>query len=353
MAHGKKTPRNWKQGAPVRSLKENNALVAASLPKANTPSCRALSGFIRNLLDYNCISKEYPAPPTPEEYAQLDNPTHEIIMEDQRLFHPGLDSSTSTEDKWAVTKALFSTDLQKYGALRFTFDWTLNKGTHWNRVMTSLLIKHWLNAKKQGLFSKSGINPSHMTESKAEGMVTRWIRGRAFDIQSGRNQPEKIRKVEKNKKKRVESSLRHLGQPALQLIPDADCCSETEWEPSEVEYEKIGLIWRSQQYEAFLHAVDWTVTVLKTSGLDLQQVDTLALFKRGISTSIHIIDWNWMLGIVLARWAFIRLESLLIKTAKLRMTAPEGLTRTATTEKPDGAEATTIMSLVIKEYNPQ
>jgi hypothetical protein len=158
-------------------------------------------------LDYNDISKEYPAPPTPEEHAHLDNPTHEIIMEDQRLFHPGLTSSTSTEDKWAVTKALFSTDLRKYGALRFTFDWTLKEGTHWNRVMTSLLVKHWLNAKKQGLFNKLPINPSHMTESKAEGMVTRWIRGRASDIQSGRNQPEKIRRVEKNKKKRVVSKF--------------------------------------------------------------------------------------------------------------------------------------------------
>lgn len=211
--------KNWKQGAPVKSLKANNALVAASLPQANTPTSRALYLFIRTLLNYNGTSKEYPAPPTPDEHARLDNPTQDVIMADQRIFQSTLDDLISPEDKWANTKALFSADLQKYGASRFTFDWSLKEGPHWNSVMTILVVKHWLNANQKGLFSKKGINPSHITESKLEGLVTRWIRGRGFEITSGRNKPEKVRKVEMNKKKRVVSKFfyQHMNVVSRQL----------------------------------------------------------------------------------------------------------------------------------------
>jgi len=43
---------------------------------------------------------------------------------------------------------------------------------------------------------------------------------------------------------------------ALPLIPDADCCSETEWEPEQIKHEKTDLVWRSQPYKSFLHLTD-------------------------------------------------------------------------------------------------
>lgn len=197
--------KNWKRGSPVKSLKANNALVAGSLPTANAASCRAISTFLRTLLEYNTL-KNYPPPPTEDEHTTLIQPTKETIMSDCRVFVPEPETAVSKEDRWANTKAMLLADLRKYGVTRFTFDWTLQEGYEWNRIMTTFTLKHWLHAKRQGMFSKLSINPSHTTEAQLEGMIARWIRGRASEIRSGRNDPQKCRVVENNKKKRAVSN---------------------------------------------------------------------------------------------------------------------------------------------------
>ncbi|EGG04110.1 uncharacterized protein MELLADRAFT_65136 [Melampsora larici-populina 98AG31] len=229
--------------------------------KANAASCRAISTFLRALLEYNTL-KSFPPPPTVDEHTTLIQPTKETIMSDQRVFLPEPETVVSKEDRWANTKAMILADLQKYGVTRFTFDWTLQEGYEWNRIMTTFTLKHWLHAKQQGMFSKLSINPSHTTEVQLEGIIARWIRGRATEIRSGRNDPKKRRVVENNKKKRAlfkyrrDSAKRHLDASWTELITDADCCSETEYEPDQIRYEKIGLVWRSEQYSAFLHSID-------------------------------------------------------------------------------------------------
>ena len=204
-AHGNRRLQNWKHGAPVKSLKANNALVADSLPKATSPACRALSSFIRNLLHYNPVDKSYPLPPTAEEHAQLCHVSQQVIMDDQQIFSPyhALQPSPTPTQLSSWLERLFLADLQQYGVTRFTFDWQLTEGSNWNRMMTILLVKHWIHSKKHGAFSNLPINPAHTTEIKLAGMIIRWIRGRAVDIRSGRNNPEKLRAIEKHKKKKT------------------------------------------------------------------------------------------------------------------------------------------------------
>ncbi|EGF97542.1 uncharacterized protein MELLADRAFT_114249 [Melampsora larici-populina 98AG31] len=252
-AHKTHQVRNWKHGAVVKSLKANNALVASSLPKSNSQICRPLAKFTRMLLEYNNIHKSYPLEHTCEERLQLQYLTQEATMSDQRIFvlEPAVLSSLT--DNSARQKMVFLADLQQYGMQRATFDWSLKEGCRWNQVMTSFVIKHWIHAKERGDFGNLPINPSHITHTKLEGILMRWIRGKASDIRSGRNAPEKLRVIENNKKKRQlfkyrhDSFERHLGQESLKLIPDADCCSETEWEPDQTKHKKVGLVWRTSR----------------------------------------------------------------------------------------------------------
>ena len=186
-AHGNCRLQNWKHGAPVKSLKANNALVADSLPKATSPACRALSSFIRNLLHYNPVNKSYPLPPTAEEHAQLCHVSQQVIMDDQQIFSPyhALQPSPTPTQLSSWLERLFLADLRQYGVTQFTLDWQLTEGSNWNRMMTILLVKHWIHSKKHGAFSNLPINPAHTTEIKLAGMIIRWIRGRSVDICSG------------------------------------------------------------------------------------------------------------------------------------------------------------------------
>ncbi|EGG06303.1 uncharacterized protein MELLADRAFT_63534 [Melampsora larici-populina 98AG31] len=254
--------RNWKHGAPVKSLKANNALVAGSLPNANSRVCKVLATFTRMLLEYDHISKSYPLGPTCNERLQLRFLNQEATMSDQRIFALEPEVLTQLTNDSSRQREVFLADLRQYGIERFTFDWGLKKGCRWNQVMSILVIKHWRHANKRGDFGNLPINPAHTTYTTLEGMLTRWIRGRATEIRSGQNTPEKLRAVENNRKKRLlfkyrrDSFVRHLGKESLDLIPDADCCSETEWEPEQLDQKKVGLVWRSQQYRSLMHRVD-------------------------------------------------------------------------------------------------
>lgn len=51
---------------------------------------------------------------------------------------------------------------------------------------------------------------------------------------------------------RAETIKRHLKTDSSLLLPNADCCSDTEWDPEALKYPRVGLRWRSQSYEDFL-----------------------------------------------------------------------------------------------------
>ncbi|EGG02642.1 uncharacterized protein MELLADRAFT_66212 [Melampsora larici-populina 98AG31] len=254
--------RNWKHGTPVKSLKANNALVADVLPKSNSQICRLFAKFTRMLLEYDPVHKSYPLEPTSEERLQLKFLTQEATMSDQRIFVLEPTVLSSLTDNSTRQRSVFLADLRQHGIQRATFDWSMKEGCRWNQAMKILVIKHWRHAKQRGDFGSLPINPAHITHTKLEGILMRWIRGQASAIRSGRNTPEKLRVIENNKKKRQlfkyrrETFERHLGEESLDLIPDADCCSETEWEPEEIQHNKVGLVWRSQQYASLLHSLD-------------------------------------------------------------------------------------------------
>jgi hypothetical protein len=125
-------------------------------------------------------------------------------MDDQQIFSPHhtLEPTPTPTQLPSRSEQLFLADLRQYGVTRFTFDWQLTEGCHWNHMMTILLVKHWIHSKNQGAFSNLPINPAHTTEIKLTGMIIRWIRGRAVDIQWGRNNPEKLLAIEKQKRKK-------------------------------------------------------------------------------------------------------------------------------------------------------
>lgn len=57
-------------------------------------------------------------------------------------------------------------------------------------------------------------------------------------------------------KYRKETVDRHLGPEASSLLPSAECCSDTEWEPDAIQHPTKGLVWRSVPYTGLHHQVD-------------------------------------------------------------------------------------------------
>ncbi|EGG11893.1 uncharacterized protein MELLADRAFT_101657 [Melampsora larici-populina 98AG31] len=212
------TSRYWKKGASVKSVKSLNASVAKSLPKHTSAIARSFAAFTRFLLGYEESTKTYPTKPTNHELSLLHTATQDEILSDQRIF---LNLTVDmTEKTWSPFKEFFMADLKTYGVSRMTFDWDARDTRGWNCIVAVLV---------------GSIG------------VLRWLRGRAEDIRLNRLDSEKLCRKEQQRKKRVE---------AKQLLPDSDCCSDTEWDPEEIKYESLGVPWRSQQYSTLLHRID-------------------------------------------------------------------------------------------------
>ncbi|EGG06653.1 uncharacterized protein MELLADRAFT_106620 [Melampsora larici-populina 98AG31] len=250
----------WKKGAPARSIKALNSSVAAVLPKSTEFISISLAKFTRILLSYDKVSKSYPSKPTPEELQNLPTLNQQDIISDERVFSTTVVEAGSTSDKRAIL--YFSADLNNYNIGRATFDWSASDNSQWNRTMAVFVTKHWLHAKKQGWFDHKPLDQSHCTQGNCIGLVLRWIRGRSEEIRTARRSPDKVLLKEQARKKRMlfeywqQSLSLVIEAEASDMMPDPDCCSDTEWEPDQTHYNWIDVIWRSQQYSQILHKLD-------------------------------------------------------------------------------------------------
>ncbi|EGF97510.1 uncharacterized protein MELLADRAFT_114282 [Melampsora larici-populina 98AG31] len=254
--------RYWKKGAPPKSTKALNASISGTIPKSTASISMCIATFTRTLLGYDSITKAYPLSPTPQELAQLPSLEQQYILSDQRVIHADLIETGDTN--MTRSMALFSADLRNHGIHRVTFDWNAPNNSHWNRTMAIFVAKHWMYSRTRGLFKEKSVNKLHCTEFNCISLVLRWVRGRSEEIRNGRRSPAKRLKKETGRKKKQLFEYRHqslsrlLGseESASELMPDSDCCSETEWQPEETQYKSIGLIWRSSQYSQILHQID-------------------------------------------------------------------------------------------------
>ncbi|EGG12189.1 uncharacterized protein MELLADRAFT_89355 [Melampsora larici-populina 98AG31] len=247
----------WKRGTPPTSIKSLNASVAGTIPLANAAISRSLAAFTRKLLGVDKFNKIYPMAPTPEELQQLPQLTQDEIMLDQLVFASDLTSATATSNNTDMIEIVnkFMAELQKYNIHRFTFAWDLPDSHHWNRTMAVFVAKHWRYEQRRGAFKHYGINQSHNTKSNCISLILRW-RGRKRRVLC---------------EYRQDTVKRHLQVDPLLIIPDADCCSDTEWYPDQVKFKRVGLKWRSQQYEGIIRQIDGLSFSYKSS------VDTPAL----------------------------------------------------------------------------
>ncbi|EGG04642.1 uncharacterized protein MELLADRAFT_108320 [Melampsora larici-populina 98AG31] len=247
MAGGLKPSNNWKKGVPVRSLKESNASVAQTLPKANARISHSIAAFTRLLLGFTKENPVYPMKPNHEELGQLRAPKQSNLLSDHQVFQSQTVPTDGTAEDLAKFKELFLLDLNS---------------SLWNRTMALFIVKHWLYAKSQGAFKRKGIDPTYATVPICIGLVLRWMQGRSQEIRIGRRRPEKLLLRERERKKRQlftyrkETVDRHLCPEASDLLPSSDCCSDTEWEPDAIQHPTKGLVWRSVQYTSLLHQID-------------------------------------------------------------------------------------------------
>ncbi|EGF97348.1 uncharacterized protein MELLADRAFT_85849 [Melampsora larici-populina 98AG31] len=254
----------WPNGGPRKSRKAKNRAWSNILPSSKGPDCRSYADFTRSMLGYTTKNPEFPDPPSMIEIVSLPPLTKEAIFHDSSVFTL-YNSSTHSDPtcNWVPFKALLEADLSRHSIHRYTFQWDAFNGedSEWNQIMIYFTVKHWKFAKNASAFDGYGLDLDQDKEIIQIGIVTRWLCGKIEQIKNGFNEDSKVRQRYRTRKKRElweyrrETLTRHLPE-YLDLLPNADCCSETEDNPQVAVQRSIRPYWRSEKYGNWIHEID-------------------------------------------------------------------------------------------------
>ncbi|EGG09119.1 uncharacterized protein MELLADRAFT_96390 [Melampsora larici-populina 98AG31] len=188
----------------------------------------------------------------------------EMILQDTSVFTTYNASAHSVKSDWSPFKTLLLKDLANHQIDdNFTFEWKADNGekSTWNQTMIFFTVKHWKFAKAASAFENFGLDQDNPNDLVQVGIMTRWVIGRIEEIKRRFRDPSKVEQRTRSKKRRDLWKYRkatlqqHLPQ-FLDLLPDADCCSDTEDDPHRPIQKSICPAWRSVKYGNWLHEVD-------------------------------------------------------------------------------------------------
>lgn len=289
IAQQKKSSSSQPKGAPLVSRKAKNRVLAPLLPLATDGLCRSISQFLRFLLGYTPEHRHYPDGPTPAQIAKVPATlSKETIMNDQSIFASCSSLLVNAENKhdWSPFRTLLDSDLANNGIEQFTGEWgaIVGEKSRWNQVMIWFSVKHWKFAKRAGAFFNYAMETKWDQDVVLIGVVSRWFRGRIDEQKQKFLDPAKIKQRERTRKRREVSKCcltqvtcmcdetdtlecQQLYEYRLatvkkylpaysSLLPDSDCCSETEMDPDQQFQRSLRLTWRATKYGDWLHQID-------------------------------------------------------------------------------------------------
>lgn len=193
---------------------------------------------------------------------------------------------TANRDDWSPFRTLLDLDLARNGIEQFTGEWDAFNGekSRWNQVMIWFSVKHWQFAKRAGAFFNYAMDTKWDQDVVPIGVVGRWFCGRIDEQKQKFHEPAKIQQRERTRNRRQVSffslilftcvhgetdtfkcpqlygyryaTIKAYLPAYISLLPDSDCCSETEIDPDQQFQHSIGLTWRARKYGDWLHQID-------------------------------------------------------------------------------------------------
>ncbi|EGG09494.1 uncharacterized protein MELLADRAFT_95983 [Melampsora larici-populina 98AG31] len=261
---------HFKDGRTVKTLKAENKEVAAWLPDRNSGSYQAIIDYMKYLLGVSTSRVPYPDSPTPEELSVLPQITPESILADSTVFSlnlppPSISKKITHRPRqkscWLIYKEYFLSDMSQLLIPRATLAWE-SRDCRWNQIMLALLLKHWRWAQVHGAFSLYGADPKYFSDAIVRAVMERWLRGQktkseVYYIRKKKTQRRAtiFRYRQEALEELVEAENPHLLSTALDFLPDAVCCSDTE-DDGPGQTRAVGMVWRSPEYQEFLHLLD-------------------------------------------------------------------------------------------------
>jgi len=206
-----KALKNGKVSSNKKNLKQSLSTI---IPPSTSHFARSISSFCRLVLN---IEKDLHEPhwqmlPTPNQIqAANDLPltiTNKPIRSKLKL------DPVKPNARYGISLKcldLFLDDLEDAKFPNPTFAWSLPWDSHWNKIFSVFVLKHWQHAYSSGGLINFPINPSHNTLSNATMVLQRWFISKSHDIQLQKYTPEALAKkyyqVKKSKWRRKVSFL--------------------------------------------------------------------------------------------------------------------------------------------------
>ncbi|OAV87421.1 hypothetical protein PTTG_03318 [Puccinia triticina 1-1 BBBD Race 1] len=251
-------------------------LTASGIPDGNSAFSRSMHDFTRILLGIEATKSDLPPSPPPSQLTSFQTKSNEAYTNTATLtsFRSYLSEHNISQlavggrskSIPVVCRDFFIEDLAKANIHHVTFAWHESPGSPYNEWFGSMIWKHWMFAKNNGLLHKYAISPAEDTYSNAQKVLFRWIHGRQCDLRQSSRTPnwrELKSSREKRSKRRKQLSDHRvdtcvaLSLPAnlTRIFMDADCTSDTEEDDLGNLY-RINVPWRSQEFTQFAHNLD-------------------------------------------------------------------------------------------------
>lgn len=168
-------PRNHR---PSSSLKKVNKSVAPYLPSHNTYLCIVIRNFTISLTNFNNkTSLEEQLPDSQHFMAFQNQPLKESTLAN---VYPNNHEfpQTHKEELPPFIVDTFAKNLQAVGIPTPRFQWQHPSTNPWNKLLISMLAKHWLLARQHGAFSKVPIEDKFCEPDFVEAIISRWYDGK-------------------------------------------------------------------------------------------------------------------------------------------------------------------------------
>ena len=189
-----KALKNGKASSNQQNLKQSLSTI---IPPSTSHFARSITSFCRLVLD---IKKDLQEPhwqilPTPHQIQVVNNLPSTITNSPIRS-KMKLDPVKPNAQYGISLKCLdlFLDDLEAAKFPHPTFAWSLPWDSHWNKIFSAFVLKHWQHANSHGGLISFPINTSHNTLSNATIVLQRWFISKSHDIQLQKYTPEALSK---------------------------------------------------------------------------------------------------------------------------------------------------------------
>lgn len=157
-----------------------NKAVSNHLPGSNEQITLCLRDFTKMILNMKPRGDKLPNPPDMNELSMIQkiNPTEPTS--NTNFFQTPTSDVAFYGGKKSIPgkyKQICQKELENYGVLVPTFQWDTKGITVWDNLVLIVIVKHWLHAKAEGVFSNYAIDTEYSKHETLLGLSEHSLRG--------------------------------------------------------------------------------------------------------------------------------------------------------------------------------